>query len=189
MIDSVRIGIVGAGGIAKRHVEALRTIEHAQIVGMVDVETAKAAQLAQSCGAQVFATLDDCLPHVDMVYVLTPPTTHRDLVCSALTAGRHVVVEKPLAAEVADGEAMVAAARTSGAMLMTAFNMRFRDGFRRLHETLAGGALGAPISIWTAVRHDGRVAFPRSGPHRLVGRQDRARRRPYARDARRLAGI
>jgi myo-inositol 2-dehydrogenase/D-chiro-inositol 1-dehydrogenase len=149
MIDRVRIGIVGAGGIAKRHVEALRTIEHAQIVGMVDVETAKAAQLAQTCGAQVFATLDDCLPHVDLVYVLTPPTTHRDLVCTALTAGKHVVVEKPLAAEIADGETMVAAARTSGAKLMTAFNMRFRTGFRRLQETLAAGVLGEPISIWS----------------------------------------
>jgi myo-inositol 2-dehydrogenase/D-chiro-inositol 1-dehydrogenase len=149
MTDRVRIAIVGAGGIARLHVQALRAIEHARITAIVDVATEKAEQLAQTCGAQVFATLQECLPHVDMVYVLTPPTTHRDLACTALAAGKHVVVEKPLAAEIADGEAMVAAARASGAKLMTAFNMRFRPGFRRLHETLAAGTLGEPISVWS----------------------------------------
>jgi myo-inositol 2-dehydrogenase/D-chiro-inositol 1-dehydrogenase len=58
-------------------------------------------------------------------------------------------VEKPLASSLEDGEVMVEAARRTGAMLMTAFNMRFRPGFQRLKQTLDSGKLGAPINMWS----------------------------------------
>jgi myo-inositol 2-dehydrogenase/D-chiro-inositol 1-dehydrogenase len=84
-----------------------------------------------------------------MVYVLTPPSLHRTLAVAALEAGKHVVVEKPLASSLDDAQAMVETAQRSGAKLMTAFNMRFRPGFRRLKDALDSGQLGAPISMWS----------------------------------------
>ncbi len=149
MQNPVRIGIVGAGGIAQKHVEGLLTLETATITAVTDVRAERAAVLAQRANAAAYPTLEACLPHVDMVYVLTPPSLHRELTIAALEAGKHVVVEKPIASSLADAEAMVETARRTGLKLMTAFNMRFRPGFRRLKESLASGALGSPISMWS----------------------------------------
>src|SRR5512134_1756858 len=107
MAERVRIGIVGAGNIARHHVAGLLTLEAATITAVVDTRPERAAQTAAATGARAYASLEECLPSVDMVYVLTPPTFHRALSMTALEAGKHVVVEKPLASTVADGEAMV----------------------------------------------------------------------------------
>jgi len=149
MANPVRIGIVGAGGIAQRHVEGLMALKAATITAVVDVRPERAAQLAQKAGAAACSALDDCLDQVDLVYVTTPPSLHCSLAVAAMEAGKHVVVEKPLASTLEDGEAMVGTARRSGVKLMTAFNMRFRPGFRRLKETLDSGKLGTPISMWS----------------------------------------
>lgn len=149
MANQVRIGIVGAGGIAQRHMEGLMALQPATITAVVDVHPERAAQLAQKAGATAYRALDDCLDQVDLVYVLTPPSLHRSLAVAAMEAGKHVVVEKPLASTLEDGVAMVDAAQHTGVKLMTAFNMRFRLGFRRLKETLDSGKLGTPISMWS----------------------------------------
>lgn len=149
MAEQVRIGIVGAGGIARNHANGLLAVPHARITAVVDVRPERAAQMAQTVGAQVYPTLEACLPDVDLVYVLTPPSLHRQLAVTALEAGKPVVVEKPLASTLEDGEAMVAAAQRTGVALMTAFNMRFRPGFLRLKDALGGGKLGKPISFWS----------------------------------------
>ncbi len=149
MANAVRIGIVGAGGIAQRHVEGIVALQTAAITAVVDVRPERAAQLAQKAGAAAYRTLDDCLDQVDLVYVLTPPSLHRSLAVAAMEAGKHVVVEKPLASTIEDGQAMVNTARRAGVKLMTAFNMRFRPGFRRLKQTLESGKLGRPISLWS----------------------------------------
>jgi predicted dehydrogenase len=145
----VNIAFVGAGGIARRHAEAILALEDAYIRAVVDTIPEKAAELAARCGARAYGALGDCLTEVDLVYVLTPPTTHRDLVIQATEAGKHVVVEKPIATEVADAEAMVQAARDAGVKLMVAFSMRFREGFRRLREIVSSGTLGQPIHFWS----------------------------------------
>ncbi|HXF61663.1 MAG TPA: Gfo/Idh/MocA family oxidoreductase [Caldilineaceae bacterium] len=149
MRDRLRIALVGAGGIAQKHAEGLLAVPLAMITAVVDVRPERAAQLAQRVGATAYPTLEACLPHVDLVYVLTPPSLHRPLAVMALEAGKPVVVEKPLASTLEDGEAMAAAAQRTGVPLMTAFNMRFRPGFLRLKETVESGRLGKPITFWS----------------------------------------
>jgi len=141
--------LVGAGGIARRHFAALQTIPAAHIVGVVDTVRERAAVMAAECGAQPYASLSDCLEQADVVYVLTPPSTHRELAVTALQAGRPVVCEKPLATSLADAEAMVQAAAQADVQLITTFNMRFRKGFRRLKETIEAGQLGDVLSLWS----------------------------------------
>jgi len=145
----VNIGIVGAGGIARTHVEALKAIPKARIVAVVDVVEERAQAMAASCGAIACPRLQDCLDKVDMVHVLTPPSTHRDIAVEAMAAGKHVVCEKPIAASIADGRAMVDAAHTYGVKLMVAFNMRFRKGFAMLREVVRDGSLGEVVSFWS----------------------------------------
>jgi len=145
----VKIAIVGAGGIANRHTEAIGAIDDAGIVAVVDVIKEKAVNLASLCGAAAYDSMEDCLPEVNMVYVLTPPSFHRELAVKAMEAGKHVVVEKPIAVELSDAEAMIEAAGKAGVKLMVAFNMRFRKGFIRLRETIESGSLGEVVNFWS----------------------------------------
>jgi len=146
----VRIGIVGAGGIARRHVHALTGVDDARLTAVVDTSGERAAQLAASCeGASAFETVADGLDAIDAAFVLTPPQFHRDVAVAAIEAGKHVMIEKPLAVDVADGEAIVAAARKHGVVAMTAFNMRFRPGFAKLRDAISGGCLGEVVQFWS----------------------------------------
>ena len=145
----VRIAIVGAGGIANQHVEAIKAINDASIVAVVDVIKEKADHLATSCDATVYENMEECLPKVDVAYILTPPSFHKELAIKAVEAGKHVVVEKPIAIDIEDAESMVEAARKADVKIMIAFNMRFRKGFMRLKETIQSGKLGDVVNFWS----------------------------------------
>jgi myo-inositol 2-dehydrogenase/D-chiro-inositol 1-dehydrogenase len=141
--------LIGAGGIARRHAEALAAVEDTHITAVVDLIQGKAQELAATCGADAYETAEACLPHADVAYILTPPSTHRELAVQAIQAGKHVMVEKPIASRVSDARAMVEAAQQANVKLMVAFNMRFRRGFVRLKEALQSGCLGQPIHFWS----------------------------------------
>jgi predicted dehydrogenase len=144
----VNIAIVGAGGISKSHVAALNQIENAKIIGVVDVNKAGALERANSCNATAYERLEDCLDQVDMVFVLTPPSTHKDIALQAIRAGKHVVIEKPITATVEDAEIIVEAAEKYNVKVMTGFNMRFRQGFMKLKEITESGKLGNVLTYW-----------------------------------------
>lgn len=144
----VNVAIVGAGGISPRHILSIKTFENANIVGIIDKNKENARNRAELCGARVFDDLSDCLDLVDMVFVLTPPSTHAEIAIKAMNAGKHVVIEKPVAASVEDAQAMVDCAAKNHVKMMVAFNMRFRQGFRKLKEFVDSGKAGDIITYW-----------------------------------------
>ena len=124
----INIVMVGAGGIARTHGSSLMRIPSANIVGVVDPNKERAETLASTVGAPVCESLEDCVDRADVVYILTPPSTHRELALKAIQAGKHVVCEKPISISVDDAETMVQAAKQADVKLMVAFNNRFRKG-------------------------------------------------------------
>jgi len=144
----VKIAIVGAGGIAGQHVTAISRFDNAKIIGIIDVNKDSAQKRAAQCGAKVYDALADCLELVDMVYVLTPPSTHRQIAVEAMQAGKHVVVEKPISSTVEDAEIMVEESKRNNVHLIVAFNMRFRTGFMRLKAFVESGKIGTPVTYW-----------------------------------------
>ena len=145
----VHIALVGAGDVGRFHAEALQQVPDARVVGVVDPQRERAEAVAEICAAEACSDLEACLERVELVYVLTPPSLHRDLVLAAVRAGKHVVCEKPISVSLEDAEAMVGAAREAGVKLMVAFNQRFRTGFRRLKELVDSGELGSVLNIWS----------------------------------------
>lgn len=144
----VNIAIVGAGGISERHINSIKTFDNAHIVGIIDKNRENAERGANLCGAQVYEKLSDCLDQVDMVFVLTPPSTHAEIAIEAMNAGKHVVIEKPVAASIEDAQAMVDCAKANNVKMMVAFNMRFRQGFKKLKEFVDSGEAGEIITYW-----------------------------------------
>lgn len=145
----VNIAIVGAGGIAGKHVDCLQRIPNARIVGVIDIKRERAEAMAAANNAMVYDNLEDCLREVDLVYILTPPSFHRTLAVKAINAGKHVVCEKPISSTLKDAEIMVKTAREAKVKLMIAFNMRFRTGFGRLKKIFDSGELGNLVSFWS----------------------------------------
>jgi myo-inositol 2-dehydrogenase/D-chiro-inositol 1-dehydrogenase len=145
---TLRVAVVGTGGIAKRHGFALKENPDAEIVAAIDVDKEKREAFAAQWGGRPYDKLSDCLGGADAVYILTPPGFRREYAVEAMNAGKHVFCEKPLAITVEDGEAIVEAAGKSGVVAMTGFNQRYRKGYTRLHDITAAGTLGKPYHFW-----------------------------------------
>src|SRR5438552_2474183 len=111
----VPIGIVGAGIWGNNHALALATHPRGQVAIICDREADRARALAEKYGCAWTTNLDEVAgSDVEAVTIATPDHLHRDPTLAMLQAGKHVLVEKPLATSVADGRAMVEAAEQAG---------------------------------------------------------------------------
>jgi predicted dehydrogenase len=84
---------------------------------------------------------------VDVVHVVTPPRTHRELSIRAMRAGCHVLVEKPMAVDVSEADEMIAASRAAGVRLCVCHNFLFERSMLRARELVSAGAVGAIVSV------------------------------------------
>ena len=146
--EPVRLGIVGCGGIARRHAAAHSTLEIVEVVAVADVIEENARRIADIAGAKHvlsdYRTLLD-RADVDAVLVATPNHLHKEVTVASLEAGKHVLCEKPMALSVADCDEMLAASARANRRLMVGHVMRFLPPFRELRGLLAEGRLGRPL--------------------------------------------
>ena len=111
---------------------------------------------------QIFASLDEALrfADTDAVLVVTPPATHRAVATAALEAGKHVLIEKPLATTLEDARALASLAAERGLTLMVSQNYRFQAPVRALRRLLDGGDVGSPVALETTFMKDSRAMWP-----------------------------
>lgn len=116
-MTKLRAGVVGAGAFGRHH--ARKYVEDARVslAGVYDPDDERAQMLADTHGAQAFATLADLLAAVDVVTIASPPSLHADAARQALQAGKHVLIEKPLATDAADGAELVRIATAKKSVL------------------------------------------------------------------------
>lgn len=145
----LRIGIVGAGYVARYHIEALKRLTEVEIVGICDLDRDAADKQAKTYGIGVVASdlagLAACRPHA--IFVLTPPSSHCALALRALDMGCHVFVEKPMADSVAECDAMIAKAREKGLVLSVDHSDLFDPAVMRARELVAAGACGELVAV------------------------------------------
>ncbi|MBO0710165.1 MAG: Gfo/Idh/MocA family oxidoreductase [Acetobacteraceae bacterium] len=142
-----RIGLIGAGFIARIHAEALQSLPNLRISAVVDPNRDASARLAETSGAaQTFTSVDDALSAdaFDCAHVLVPPPLHCAVAKPILEAGKPVLLEKPLATNDVECEALLAAAARSGAEIGVNQNFLYHPAFARLRRLLAERALGKP---------------------------------------------
>jgi predicted dehydrogenase len=113
----LRVGVVGTGALGRHHVRLLASLPGVELVGIVDADPARAAEVAAEHGATVLPDYAALLELAEAVVVAAPTVSHAELGLAALAAGRHVLVEKPIAATLAEADALVAAARAAGRVL------------------------------------------------------------------------
>jgi len=145
MSQRLRIGIAGAGLItARAHMPAVLSCPDAELAALVDTSVERARELAARCGQspRIAADVQDVLESVDAMIIATPNASHGHLAVRCLEAGRHVLIEKPLATSTAEGEAVVAAAHKSGKIAAVGYNRRFLSAVPLMKELLDDGYFG-----------------------------------------------
>ena len=140
----IRVGVIGCGAISLSHLRSYAASERAQIVAVADPIQAVAEARAQEYGAKAYTDYADMLRSEELhaVSICTPPPSHRKITEQAVARGLHVLCEKPLAMSVAEGQAMVAAARRANVHLLTAFCNRFYTPIAKAKAWIDAGKLG-----------------------------------------------
>jgi 1,5-anhydro-D-fructose reductase (1,5-anhydro-D-mannitol-forming) len=152
----MRWGLAGAGAISSKRVgPALVAANNSTLAAVCDVVPQAAAELAARFAVpQTYTSLAEMLvdPGIDAVYLATPVDLHAPQAIKALRAGKHVLVEKPMALTLAEAEEMVRVARATGRTLATAYYRRFFPKVQRVRQLIAEGVLGQVVMV-TSVYH------------------------------------
>lgn len=142
-----RFGVVvaGCGGISNCHTYALTQIPEVRLIATVDVDAARADDFRTRYGADLASTnLDEVLDRddIDAVVITTANDMHAPLALKALDAGKHVLVQKPMALSLDEADAMIAAAERNHRKLMVSFFEFFHPAFKRARELVEAGTIG-----------------------------------------------
>lgn len=130
MSDQVRVAVVGVGYLGRFHAQKYLALPDCKLYAVVDSDPARAEEIGAELGVPGSANLAAVLGEVDAVSIAVPTLAHHAVTMQCLEAGKHVLVEKPLAATLAEAEELVALARAKGVLMQVGFLERFNPVFQ-----------------------------------------------------------
>ena len=145
----MKIAVAGAGVMGRNHIRVCTELEGLEVVGVVESNAEAAARIARLFRVRTFETVSRLLGEAkpDILIVATPTSTHFAVAREAIAAGVHVLIEKPIAATVAEGRELVALAAGAGVKLGVGHIERFNPAVRELKKHLDEGELGRVYQI------------------------------------------
>lgn len=126
----VKIGVIGVGALGYHHARQLRDIQDAVMVGFFEANAERATKVAAELGIRPFGSAEELLDAVDAVTVVVPTPAHFAVAGRALERGKHVLVEKPIAATIEQADEMLSIAQRTGALIQTGHVERFNRAIR-----------------------------------------------------------
>ena len=160
--DTIGVGFIGAGDISILHARAVAKVPGAKLVGLWNRSQDRATQRAAEFGCKNYATPADLVadPAIDAVFVLTNLESHLEYTLLALNAGKHVLVEKPVGASVAEIEQMKTLADSKNLICMPGHNYIYEGGMVRTRDLVENGDLGKIVSAYVMynIHHPEEVA-------------------------------
>ena len=158
-MSQLNIGIIGCGKIAQvRHIPEYTANQWVHLTGFFDLSKARAEQVASAFpGASIYDSWADLLddPTIDAVSVCTANASHAEIAIAALEAGKHVLLEKPMAISLDDCERVAEAAHASGRLLMVDHNQRFTKAHKLARDLFQAGTIGELVAFRTTFGHGG----------------------------------
>jgi predicted dehydrogenase len=121
----LRAGVIGVGHLGQHHTRLYASLPAARLVGVVDQSAERARMIADRHGAKVFRTVEELLPQVDVVSVAVPTSAHHQVAKACLQAGKHVLVEKPIAVTSDEAQELVQLAAERRCRLQVGHSERF----------------------------------------------------------------
>lgn len=173
----VRVAVLGCGAIGSWHARIMAETAQADLVGLCDLDGGRVAALAAQLGSRAYTDAERLFAELrpEAVVIATPEEAHVAQAEAAARAGCAMLIEKPVASDLAGVAAIAAAAKAAGAMVMAAHVERFETGYAQLKQAVDQGLCGRVVSI-AARRRFGPVQAPRfagrSSTLRLLGVHD-----------------
>jgi predicted dehydrogenase len=134
----IRVAVVGVGEFGRNHVRVWRELEGAEFVGIVDTNSERAAKIAAEFGTRVLANIDAlAAERADAVSLAVPTKEHARIACKLLAAGHDVLVEKPMAASLAEADSLITAAKRAGRILQVGHVERFNPAVAAAQEIVS----------------------------------------------------
>lgn len=134
--EPVKVGVIGIGNMGQHHARVLSRLKDVELVGISDVNVERGIETASHYQIHFFENYKDLLEQVDAVCVAVPTRLHHSVGMTCLKAGVHVLIEKPIAASIAEAESLVNAAADYSCILQVGHIERFNPAFKELHNVL-----------------------------------------------------
>jgi len=128
--QDVRVGVVGAGALGYHHVRILRDVAGARLIGFYEARADRATAVANELGVPAYDRLEELLDAVDAATVVVPTPAHYEVARAALERGKHLLIEKPIAATLAEADELLTIAAKTGALVQTGHVERFNRAIR-----------------------------------------------------------
>jgi UDP-N-acetyl-2-amino-2-deoxyglucuronate dehydrogenase len=170
--DLLRVGMIGCGDVGERSARGLRDATHAELAGVMDINEAVARNLGEqfnvpwTCdSAELLARSD-----VDAIYLAVPNYLLADTAVQVAQAGKHLLIEKPMATSLADADRILAACAEAGVRVGEAFEAQVTPEMQRLRQIIASGGIGTIIGTRIVAMLDKPETYWKQGyDHRVVG--------------------
>jgi predicted dehydrogenase len=175
----VNVAVIGCGAIGqRRHIPEAAANANAKLVAVVDINKPRAEEVAKEYNTKPFTDHKEMLralgDEVEAVVVGTPNYLHAQQTIDALNAGKHVLVEKPMAATREEAKAMIKAAEKVKKFLMVGQNQRLMPPHVKAKEILDAGKLGKPLAFQTTFKHPGPEGWSLDGAKSWFFRKNEA---------------
>lgn len=146
-METIKTGLVGCGKVGHLHAQALRRLPQSRFVAACDSDFERAQKFAAEYRVKAYRDVEDMIAdsHVESLNICTPHPLHAAPAVRAAQAGVHILIEKPLASSLADCDAILNAARKSGARVGTVSQRRFYAPCQRIRRAIDEGKIGRPI--------------------------------------------
>lgn len=135
--ERLRVGVVGVGHLGQHHARVYSELDGVELVGVVDADAARAAEIAGRHGCEAFSSERELIGRVDAVSVATPTESHLEVARLLLEGGVHVLAEKPLCFTAAEARELCAVARRTGRKLQVGHIERFNPAVRAVRDRLS----------------------------------------------------
>lgn len=132
----IRIGVIGVGNMGQHHARVLSLLKDVELVGVADINVERGINTASKYRVRFFEDYRDLFPYVDAVCIAVPTRLHHSVGMTCLQAGVHVLIEKPIAASIAEAESLVNEAAKSQCILQVGHIERFNPAFQELSKVL-----------------------------------------------------
>ena len=132
----LKMGVIGVGNMGRHHVRILSLLKDIELAGISDVDLARGLEIASQYQTHFYEHYEDMLSEVDAVCIAVPTKLHYEVGSRCLKAGVHILIEKPIAADLAEAESLVNLAAETGCILQVGHIERFNPAFRELSKVI-----------------------------------------------------
>jgi UDP-N-acetylglucosamine 3-dehydrogenase len=146
----IKVGVIGVGSMGFHHARIYSQLAEnglVEFIGVADVNHERALSVAKAFKTRAFKDYRELVGLVEAVSIATPTETHKEIALEYINAGKHVLVEKPIASNVREALELVKVAEENRVILMVGHVERYNPAVTKLREIIRGGLLGEPVTI------------------------------------------